>query len=189
MFTLEPLTSWRAAAGPLPAVDGPPSGALRAALTCTGSLTRHLETTFNRPVRVEIIDQEQCSECEPCPPLWSSNHTLTSRMGILQRNAWLVVGGVRVLFAHTQLAIDGLRPALKKAIEEGQRPLGSLILEEEKSIERQRLELAQARFSRLARLGNLDPAKVFWCRRSLFVVNGAVYARILEVFLSDLTGV
>jgi chorismate-pyruvate lyase len=185
-FTLQLLNPWQEPDIRLKGLTAGLSPALHSALICTGSLTRHLENMLKQTVDVQIIHQDSQSDWEHNPTLWSKQHTLVAKKGVTMRSAWLQAGGENIIFAHSQLAIDNLSSSTRQAIKEGKLPLGSLLLQGENAIERQQLELAQAMIPDLADKIDGDKNRVFWCRRSLFLVNGAVSARIIEIFLTDL---
>ncbi|MBF0444346.1 MAG: chorismate lyase, partial [Magnetococcales bacterium] len=132
---------------------------------------------------IQLINQEHHQDWEDNPNLWSKQHTFKSKKGVTIRNVWLQVGGENILFAHSQLALNSLTASTRHDIKEGRLPLGSLLLQSENAIERQLLEITQAVIPELAKDIGSDEERVFWCRRSLFLINGAVSARILEVFL------
>ncbi len=185
-FSLRLLNEWQHPEAGLEPLTAALSPTMRDALVCTGSLTRHLEDLLGETIEVRIIDQDHQSRWEHNPTLWGSQHTLDSDRGVTLRSAWLRVGDKKILLAHSQLAIETLSESTRQAIDEGRLPLGSLLLQEENALERQKLELARAVIPDLARQLGEDEDRVFWCRRSLFLVNGAVSARILEIFLTDL---
>ncbi|MBF0455738.1 MAG: chorismate lyase [Magnetococcales bacterium] len=186
LFTLQPLYPWHKP-------DERPedritalSPTLQSALSCTGSLTRHLEESLKQTITVQVINQDEQPDWEQDAPLWSQHHTLPQDNKVMLRNAWLRAGEKKILFAHSQLAINSHHETTRQAIAQGELPLGSLFLQREKPVERQQLELTQATIPALADQLNRDREQLFWCRRSLFLVSGTLFARILEIFLTDL---
>ncbi|MBF0194559.1 MAG: chorismate lyase [Magnetococcales bacterium] len=183
LYTLQLLNPWQQ---PEVLLENPALGCsadLKSALKCTGSLTSHLENQFKQTVEIQLINQEHSQDWENNPNLWSKKHTFESKKGVTLRNVWLQVGGDNILFAHSQLALNSLTSSTRQDIKAGRLPLGSLLLQSENAIERQLLEISQAIIPDLATDIGSAKDRVFWCRRSLFLINGAVSARILEVFL------
>ncbi|MBF0401507.1 MAG: chorismate lyase [Magnetococcales bacterium] len=161
----------------------PHSPRLQAALSCTDSLTRHLETESHQTVRVRLEHQAPMLDDADESSLWDQQQRLPPQSMILARSVWLLLEDQARLYAHSQVAIDQLSPAAKTAIEQGDEPLGSLFLAHEGKVERTDLELAEAHIPDLAaRLGH-ESNQSYWCRRSLFRVNHEIRARIYEIFL------
>jgi chorismate-pyruvate lyase len=185
LYTLKLLDPWQKPEAVLQSRGKDYSPSMHAALKCRGSLTTHLEAQFKQMVEVQLINQEHNLDWEDNPTLWSKKHTWASKKAVTMRNVWLQIGGENILFAHSQLALNSLTTPTSQAIKEGRLPLGSLLLQSENAIERQLLEIAQAVIPDLAIKIGCDQKRVFWCRRSLFLVNGTVTARILEVFLAN----
>ncbi|MBF0371635.1 MAG: chorismate lyase [Magnetococcales bacterium] len=156
---------------------------LRAALGCTSSLTRHLENAWQEPVRVWLESQELSPKWVNEPPVWEARHQLPQRGDVLLRNAWLGMGAKKWVFAHSQVAVADLAASVWAGIERGETPLGALFLDREDRVSRLGLELTLARAPQFAHNIGLSGEVPFWCRRSLFVVNGSPWARILEVFV------
>jgi chorismate-pyruvate lyase len=183
LYTLQLVKPWQQPDVLLdnPSIECSPN--LHSTLKCTGSLTSHLENQFKQTVEIQLINQEHHQDWEENPNLWSKQHTFDAKKGVTIRNVWLQVGGENILFAHSQLALNSLTASTSHDIKEGRLPLGSLLLQSENAIERQLLEITQAVIPDLAIDIGSDEDRVFWCRRSLFLINGAVSARILEVFL------
>ena len=156
----------------------------QSALLCQGSLTRYLEALVQQPVGVRVESQESAWDWQAAPPLWDDCPTPEPQKGeIFLRNAWLELGGQAWVFAHSQVAVADLPPAARQAIERGREPLGPLFMNREARVERQGLQLARAHIPELAARLECPAEQVFWCRRSLFRVNGSLRARILELFL------
>ncbi|MBF0447702.1 MAG: chorismate lyase [Magnetococcales bacterium] len=186
LFNFQFLTPWQNSDQPFNSQPAQLSNHLRSALVCSTSLTRHLETRLKQTIEVEIIEQVNLQSWEDNPQLWGEQQDLPDPESVTYRNAWLIAGNQKLLFAHSQLVTSGLHESILKQVKEGNLPLGSLFLQHEKTIERKQLELAQARIPALAtRLGE-EVERTFWCRRSIFLVNNLPFARILEVFLTDL---
>lgn len=155
------------------------------ALAHAGSLTRYLEEEWGEQVAVRLESQNLVPGWEETPLLWNGRHNLPADGQVLLRNAWLVVGGRDLVFAHSQVALAGLADPLRLAIERGTLPLGSLFRELEEEVGRARLELALVRSPQLARQAAIAPDRLLWCRRSLLNVGRGPRARILEVFLGE----
>lgn len=156
---------------------------LREMLLCTESLTQRLETLFNREVTVKIEGShlsvgEWPEECE----LWGCLNPPSSSSGIILRNAWLCLGSTFKLFAHSQLSMEDITLEDRQNIEKGQQALGYLFLEKNGRLEREGLCLRRAEIQNPSLFGAFNTKTTFWCRRSLFHVNGQLRARILEIF-------
>ncbi|MBF0625762.1 MAG: DUF98 domain-containing protein [Magnetococcales bacterium] len=188
LFPVQLLDEWRSPEAAL-ATGGDPhapplSAPFRAALACTGSLTRHLERTLGWPVGVRLEYQELRPAWDSRLDCWDGHQALPpGDQDVLVREAWLEVDGRDRVLAHSEMMLEGLSAAKRQAIEAGQVPLGALFLEWDGGVTRQQLELSRCRNPALAaRLGR--PADhPFWCRRSLFHSGGRLRARILELFL------
>ena len=163
----------------------PESPRLRAALSCTDSLTRYLEQQTRQIVRIRLESQTPVVDGEE-NSLWDHQQQLPPDSAILARSVWLLLGDQPWLYAHSQVAMDQLSAAAMAAIERGDEPLGSLFLEREGCVQRTDLELAIAHIPDLARHLGEDEQQAYWCRRSLFRVNQNVRARIYEIFLPAL---
>ncbi|MEO5349625.1 MAG: chorismate pyruvate-lyase family protein [Magnetococcus sp. YQC-3] len=177
------LEAWQSPGRYFAQHGAPDSLRLRAALSCTDSLTRLLEEQTGQSVRVRLESQGPLQEGGVNSILWAKQLQLVSQSPVLARSVWLMLGEQLCLYAHSQVAVDQLSAAARRAIELGEEPLGSLFLEREGPVERTDLELAEAHVPDLsARLGHAGEQR-YWCRRSLFRVNGTVRARIFEIFL------
>ncbi|MBF0136034.1 MAG: chorismate lyase [Magnetococcus sp. DMHC-1] len=157
--------------------------AFRNALTCTGSLTRHLESALGEPLRVRLEQQSLRQEWQDDPILWNGSHHLPTGEEILVRDAWLSIRQQDVIFAHSEMVLAGLAPELRTAVDQGAEPLGLLFQGQAGDVRRQRLELARALVPELARRTGLPVDQIFWCRRSLFMAGNVLRARILELFI------
>lgn len=164
----------------------PNSSRLRVALSCTGSLTRHLEKQTGQTVQVRLESQAEVLAWEELSLLWDRCYFLPPESNILSRNAWLLFSGQVRIFAHSQVAVTKLPQKTREAIEQGDEPLGPLFLEREASVARTELELATAHVASLAQHLGQNMDTLYWCRRSLFRVNNDIRARIFEIFLPDL---
>ncbi|MBF0142325.1 MAG: chorismate lyase [Magnetococcales bacterium] len=160
----------------------------RAVLTCSGSLTRHLEESWGRPVGVRLAGQRVVAALMGEGPHWGEGHRPPGPGPVLLRDAWLDDGLQERVFAHSQMAVAALPEPIRAAIQQGERPLGTLFTEQELSVQRALLELARARVPYLAGFLGVDEGRLFWCRRSLFAVDGKPQARILEIFLREHPG-
>lgn len=155
------------------------------ALAYNGSLTRYLEQEWGEPVAVRLESQQLIPGWEEVPLLWDDRHDLPVAGQVMERNAWLLVGGQDLVFAHSQVGLSGLDEPLRSAIEQGEQPLGALFRQLEEEVGRARLELALVRSPQLARKANLPTDRLLWCRRSLLNVGAGPRARVLEVFLGE----
>ncbi|MBF0124142.1 MAG: chorismate lyase [Magnetococcales bacterium] len=156
---------------------------LEAALLYTGSLTGYLERLWQQPVVVHLQRQYIQATLDDDERLWSGYPPLDCAVGVLSRVAWLQVAGQERLVAASQLSLAGLPESLRGEIENGQRPLGALFLEQAAEVARDHLQLALARAPELAQRLGEPSEQLFWCRRSLFRA-GEARARIIEVFLT-----
>lgn len=185
-FSLQLLEGWFEPDHYFQRFGRPDSELLLDALICSGSLTRHLEGRSGQVVKIRLKKQTLIPDWLENPTLWGVRHRLPPDDRILSRNAWLELAGQDWVFAHSQVAVSGLVREARQEIELGAEPLGSLFLQREGLVEREALELAQALIPELACHIGMDEGMSFWCRRSLFRVNGIVRARILELFLPPL---
>ncbi|MBF0164750.1 MAG: chorismate lyase, partial [Magnetococcales bacterium] len=160
----------------------------REMLASTDSLTRRLENLTGLPSRVRLEEQSQSpaesATHEPWDPAWLAT---PESEPILIRAAWLRLGDVEMVFAHSRLSLAGMDPRIQQAIEVGDQPLGSLFLARDEQVERRHLQLAACRAPVLAERIGRNPGQPFILRRSLFLVAGQPRGRILELFLTDLS--
>ncbi|MBF0310812.1 MAG: DUF98 domain-containing protein [Magnetococcales bacterium] len=154
----------------------------RGALTSTASLTRVLEESWGGPVRVRLERQRVQEELPEDGLLWGECHHLSGPGRFLLRDAWLGHGETEGMFAHSEMRVEGLSPAVLSEVNRGQSPLGLLFPEEGKRVRRLALQVTRGDSVQLTtRLGLPGPCP-FWCRRSLFCVDETVVARIFELF-------
>ncbi|MEO5378619.1 MAG: chorismate pyruvate-lyase family protein [Magnetococcus sp. DMHC-6] len=182
----EPMQNWQAPEDLFDGFEDGPSGDLRSLLACSTSLTRYLERYWGKPVGIQLENQMVVPQWEENPPVWGVEHQLPVTGEVLLRNAWLTVNGKKKIFAQSQVAIHFLSESVRAGMEQGQIPLGSLFQESDEVVSRHRLQLTKARVSGPFFQGeNFALDHIFWCRRSLFAVNGAPWARILEILVFD----
>lgn len=162
---------------------------LREALACSGSLTRHLEHHWGGAVTVRLENQHLVEGeaaarlLSDSPEPWQALPLPLAQQGMLLRDAWLAVAGVDRLYAHSRVVVDGLPGAMRRAIDQGVRPLGDLFLQSDSELSREGLRLALAQLPELAQRIGQPAHHSFWCRHSLLRVGGGVRAGILEIFL------
>ncbi|MEO5347169.1 MAG: chorismate pyruvate-lyase family protein [Magnetococcus sp. YQC-9] len=187
-FPLLPLTEWFPPE-PFPDLSGIAIATrFRELLASTDSLTRRLERLTGLESRVRIEEQSvQQSASAVDEPLWDARYRLPGEEAVLTRNAWLRLGSEELVFAHSQLALNGMDPPIRSAIVAGDQPLGSLFLARDEQVERRHLQLAACRAPGLAARIARNPDHPFIVRRSLFLVAGVPCGRILELFLTDLS--
>ncbi|MBF0627934.1 MAG: DUF98 domain-containing protein [Magnetococcales bacterium] len=187
-FSLHLLTPWLAPEPFFGLDDLPVATRFRALVSSTDSLTRRLEVLTAAPSRVRLESQERLAVDTVDALLWGAGYAVPDgQEGLLSRNAWLTLGDRDLVFAHSRLALSGMPPAIRRAIEQGEEPLGTLFLAQDEPVERLDLHLALGHSPSLARRVGLEEAHRFLVRRSLFLVAGVVYGRILELFLMDLS--
>lgn len=186
-FTLHFLTPWLSP-DPFPELAGVMiSLRYQAVLASTDSLTRRLEQLTGCSSLVRLENQQLQSVWEDLPEIWTPDYQITHSSVILTRNAWLNLGKRDLVFAYSQLTMTDLTETIQLAIEQGEQPLGSLFLARDEQVERQQVQLASAQAPMLANRLGLPENHPFVCRRSLFIVTGHLYGRILELFLTDLS--
>ncbi|MBF0272298.1 MAG: chorismate lyase [Magnetococcales bacterium] len=186
-FPLQLLTPWLAP-DPFPLLaEIRVAPRFREVVSSTDSLTRRLERLTGAASRVRLEEQFQHPLLEEDPLLWGPEYRIPEAPAILSRNAWLALGTQDLVFAHSQLALSGMAPSTRRAIEQGEAPLGALFLARDEPVERRHLCLAVGVAPALARSVNFPEHHRFVMRRSLFLVAGEACGRILELFLMDLS--
>lgn len=183
-FSAQFLDPWQTPSSLLHERGGNLSPLFKGLLLWDGSLTQRLEEMFNHPVAVRVDGQIFVPEWLQEPEIWGSDSLPPTKNGILLRDAWLIAGNGFRVFAHSQLSVDKLAQANIQAIQRGAQPLGYLFLEQNDRMERKQLALCRITMPNPEKSIDKTDMAVFWCRRSLFHVNGNLRARILEIFLT-----
>lgn len=186
-FPLLPLTPWHPP-DPFPELaDLVIAPRYRELLASTDSLTRRLENLTGLPSRVRLEEQTRSTTGAESGDPWDPDWLATGSAPFLIRAAWLRLGDLEMVFAHSRLSLAGMDPHVQQAIEVGDQPLGSLFLARDEQVERRHLQLSACRAPALAERLGRDADLPFILRRSLFLVAGQPRGRILELFLTDLS--
>ncbi|MBF0347826.1 MAG: chorismate lyase [Magnetococcales bacterium] len=151
-----------------------------------GSLTQRLQDIIGERVELQLINHDRKSSWPNDDCFWPRMDPSPCHGDVLIRNAWLVLGGHRMVFAHSQILLDGLPDSDRCAIAAGNLALGYLFMEKNGLLKRENLQVNRVschHFNLLATFGGGQPC---WCRRSMFHVNDDLRARILEIFPSAL---
>lgn len=183
-FPLKNMTDWLSPDRFLAEHGDELSGQLAEVLACDGSLTRRLEAAYEDKVEVRLEPPgavlHAVNGVEFWPDLFNLPGETTDK---ISRNAWLSVKGEDRVFAYSQLDLEGLPEDLGERIRAGTAPLGSLFLESQRGVSRDKLELARLHFPLLADRLDLPPETAFLARRSLLMADDIVRGRILEILL------
>ncbi|MBF0613622.1 MAG: chorismate lyase [Magnetococcales bacterium] len=156
-------------------------------LASTDSLTRRLEDLTGVASRVRL-EHQSCGTLEADDgEVWGPEYRLPAPQPLLVRHAWLTLGVNDWVFAHSELALSSFSVEIRRAVEQGAEPLGTLFLARDASVERLHVCLAACHAPELARRAGFQSDHVFVARRSLFLVTGQVCGRIVELFLMDLS--
>ncbi|MBF0590014.1 MAG: DUF98 domain-containing protein [Magnetococcales bacterium] len=156
-----------------------------AALVCSDSLTMALEELYGAPVTLRQVRQgEPPEQMADADSLWRDGPPSPEGDEILARQAWLDVGGIAQVFAHSELSGALFSPTLRRDLSLGETPLGMMFLDRDRPVTRHALELARARVPQVAMALGVAEETLFWCRRSLFRVDGESCGRIVEIFLT-----
>ncbi|MBF0110979.1 MAG: chorismate lyase [Magnetococcales bacterium] len=155
---------------------------LRDLLSWRGSLTQRLEQHCGAKVTLRLINQHRVT-CWPSEPdFWNNPLPLESDFPLLIRNAWLMVDDTPLVFAHSQIVLHNIPEAEYRSIREGSQPLGYLFMANKGQLARTHLQLNVLSLDNLARFSDSWKSGPCWCRRSFFLVNDVLLARILEIF-------
>jgi len=154
-------------------------------LTSLDSMTLRLERLYAGKVQINMEKQVVVPAPTNGARFWPASYEFPhSQESLLSRDAWLLVQDKREIFAHTELSLNGLDEHLRRGIEKGDLPLGTLILNDNTTLERANLELVQLKAPTLAGWLGASSEKLFWARRTLLLIEGRVQGRILEIFLN-----
>jgi len=164
----EPVRSWRAVDHRLPAE-------MEGVLTVAGSLTRFLERHHGIVLEVELhdqfIDKTSPDEAEllGCAP---ATRALRRQVSLLHRGA--------VMFdAESVLPLDTLPADLMQDLQEGEKPLGNLLLDRGLSLSRSDLSV-----TKITENDKHTDAKYnnCWARQSVLRSGAGMRALVVEVF-------
>ncbi|MEO5365003.1 MAG: 4-hydroxybenzoate octaprenyltransferase [Magnetococcus sp. WYHC-3] len=147
-----------------------------------GSLTRRLERDLGGAVQVQVLPHA-AGFLPATGSLWGELFPQEGAEPSQQRQAWLTVRGRRRVFAHSQVLLGDLPAQEREAILAGRTPLGAVFSADGAGVSRRQMEYCLARVPGLALALGRSAQRPFWCRRSLFLVQGHVRARIVEIFL------
>lgn len=159
---------------------------LRDLLQWRGSLTQRLEDIIGQRVELQLINHAHLSSWPNDDGVWPDPTSATAAGAILVRNAWLVLGGKRIVFAHSQIVLSDLPEADRQSIVAGHQALGYFFMEKNSQLKRENLQLNRMICQNSPILSQFCGANPCWCRRSMFYVNDLLRARILEIFPSVL---
>lgn len=179
------LASW---SDPMPfsnPQDLPISEEIRDLLHWEGSLTQRLEEVTGGKITLQLLNHDIVSAWPDSVHFAGTFATSPPVTNILVRDAWLLVDGKRLVFAHSQLVLNDLPHRDREAILAGQQALGHLFMENQDRLSRVHLQLNRLQTKNVPYLATFWGNHVCWCRRSLFCVNGLLRARILEIFPPD----
>jgi len=165
-----------------------PSG--RLVVASDGSLTRLLETLYLSTIEVEIMDQK----------VGGIGKDMADYLGVdasseaIIRDAWLVKGKERLVYAHSVFLLQGLDKGFLERLKGGEEPLGHLLRTHNLFTLRDNWQIAVILCGSIARdLGLLQDTR-FWARRYRLFTNpspgggevqgglSVVTAAIMEVF-------
>ncbi|MBF0183849.1 MAG: chorismate lyase [Magnetococcales bacterium] len=184
-FVMQPLHGWLVPEEYFAAFGKPVRKQLCAALSCRDSLTRYLEQSGQKPVRIRVQKQAYHTIDDSDNFMWAAQQTLPIGTTILSRSAWLLQQEREQLFAYSEVVMAQLTEAARNALELGDEPLGSLFLERDGLVQRSDVQIAECRIDHPALPFTTEGQQTYWCRRSLFQVNQKIRARILEIFLPE----
>jgi len=162
----EPVRQWCAA-------EHGVSATMVGVLTVTGSLTRFVERHHRMHLEVQLhdqmVDKASAGEAEilACDPL----------VPVLRRNVSLLHRGAVMFDAESILPLDTLPTDLMQDLQEGNKPLGNLLLDRGLSLSRSDLSVARIK------QGDLDGR---WARRSVLRSESGTRALVIEVFRPDM---
>lgn len=155
------------------------AGALRRWLTDRGSLTARLQRHAG-PVKVKVLFQGLRRANRDEAFLFAS-----PAARVLVREVLLLRGTTPLVFAHTVLALDGLRGAWRSIAGLGARPLGAALFADPRvarfPLHQKKLPRTHALHRRAALQLKRTPPPL-WARRSIFAV-GKSPILVSEVFL------
>lgn len=157
-------------------------GSLRDLLTYRGSLTQRLEDLIGKRVELQLISHFSLSQWPEDPKFWNNEEILAKNNCILVRNAWLVLGGERYVFAHSQIVLNDLSESDRVTITAGNQALGYLFMEKNGQLKRENLQFNRISFTNSDLFPGFCGFNPCWCRRSQFYVDNVLRARILEIF-------
>ncbi|MBF0148235.1 MAG: chorismate lyase [Magnetococcales bacterium] len=158
------------------------SSLLQDLLTWRGSLTQRLENRMGKKVELQLISHDHVHSWPDDGDVWKGSDAFDPDTAMLVRNAWLVLGGNRLVFAHSQIVIDNLPESDYHSIKAGNQALGYLFIANNGQLTRKDLQLNRILLSDSPLFSDFRTMNPCWCRRSLFHVNDVLLARIIEIF-------
>jgi len=140
-----------------------------AVLTATGSLTRFLERHYGMGLEVRLHDQfvDRATAAE------GALLDCAAGTPALRRRVSLMFRGSVMFDAESVLPLDGVHGDLMRELQEGEKPLGNLLLDRGLSLSRSDLSLAHITDGRYAGC---------WARRSVLRSASGTRALVVEVF-------
>jgi len=163
----EPVRQWSASEH---GVSAPVAGVLTVAGSLTRFLERHHQIHLDVQLHEQIVDKATSEEAE----------LLNCATGspALRRNVSLLHRGTVMFDAESVLPLDTLPAELMQDLQEGEKPLGNLLLDRGLSLARS--DLSVAHFTEEGRF------KGCWARRSVLRSDSGTRALVIEVFRADM---
>ncbi|MBF0414935.1 MAG: chorismate lyase [Magnetococcales bacterium] len=164
----------------------PINAEIRDLLCWEGSLTERLEKATGSKINLQLINHDIVSAWPDSVYFKGTLISLPAVTDILVRDAWLLLDGRRMVFAHSQIVLSDLSFKDREIILAGQQALGHLFMDNQGRLSRVHLQLNRLHTKDVPYLASYWGRNPCWCRRSWFCVDGLLRARILEVFPPDL---
>lgn len=152
------------------------SADMAAVLGVTGSLTRFLMRHYGMNLSVHVQEQfvDRCSDAEALLLECGDGQT-----PCLRRRVALQHRSVVMIDAESVLPLDGVPAELMQALQQGERPLGDLLIDRGLSLSRSDLSIA--------RIGkDVDASEACWARRSVLKSPSGTRALVVEYFRSEI---
>ena len=158
-------------------------------LLSDGSLTTHLETLYNSPLAIEIVESGAVSLDENDAAFLGVNEGDEAVM----RGTWLMIEGRRLVYAKTLLPTDGLESRVAQDVSTSEAPLGRLLARSHPFSRKERSEMAVVSSPSITGALEIGEDTPFWARRYLLIAqseSGGAPLRtmVMEIFTPELMG-
>ncbi|MFQ5329950.1 MAG: chorismate--pyruvate lyase family protein [Thermodesulfobacteriota bacterium] len=158
-------------------------------LLSDGSLTSHIETLYNSPLAIEIVESGGVSLGEEDATFLGVNKGDKAVM----RSTCLLIDGRRLVYAKSLLPTGNLEGKVVEDVAASEVPLGRLLARSHPFSRKERSEMAVVSSPSIARALEIAEDTLFWARRYLLLAQSesggsALRTMVMEIFTPELMG-